>query len=156
MTPSTREESAAVGGVVPERDIARDLARRALWVALPFIALGALGWGADGVASVGLALALVALNFVAGAAIITWALRISPTVLFGAVLAGYLVRLGVMTGVVLGVRATGWFDAVPFAVALLVTHLGLLATETRRVSASLAFPGLKPAPPDPAEGTSLR
>ena len=156
MTPSTREESAAVGGVVPERDIARDLARRALWVAPPFIALGALGWGVDGVASVGLALALVALNFVAGAAIITRALRISPTVLLGAVLAGYLVRLGVMTGTVLAVRATGWFDAVPFAVALLVTHLGLLATETRRVSASLAFPGLKPAPPDPAEGASLR
>ena len=156
MTASTREASVAVGGAVPERDIARDLARRALWVAPPFIALGALGWGVDGVPSVGLALALVALNFVAGAAIITRALRISPTVLFGAVLAGYLVRLGVMTGAVLAVRATGWFDAVPFAVALLVTHLGLLAPETRRVSASLAFPGLKPAPPDPAEGTSLR
>jgi len=156
MTSSTREGSVAVGGAVPERDIARDLARRALWVAPPFVALGALGWGADGVASVGLALALVALNFVAGAAIITRALRISPTVLFGAALAGYLVRLGVMTGVVLAVRAAGWFDAVPFAVALLVTHLGLLATETRRVSASLAFPGLKPATPDPAEGTSLR
>ena len=152
MTPSIREES----GAVPERDISRDLARRALWVAPLFIALGALGWGADGVASVGLALALVALNFVAGAAIITRALSISPTALFGAVLAGYLVRLGVMTGVVLGVRATGWFDAVPFAVALLVTHLGLLATETRRVSASLAFPGLKPALPGPAEGISLR
>ena len=143
MTASTWEGSVAVDGAVPERDIARDLVRRTLWVAPPFIA-------------VGLALALVALNFVAGAAIITRALRISPTVLFGAVLAGYLVRLGVMTGVVLAVRATGWFDTVPFAVALLVTHLGLLATETRRVSASLAFPGLKPAPPDPAEGTSLR
>ena len=156
MTASTWEGSVAVDGAVPERDIARDLVRRTLWVAPPFIALGALGWGTNGVASVGLALALVALNFVAGAAIITRALRISPTVLFGAALAGYLVRLGVMTGVVLAVRAAGWFDAVPFAVALLVTHLGLLATETRRVSASLAFPGLKPAPPDPAEGTSLR
>ena len=156
MTASTREGFLAVGGAVPERAIARDLVRRALWVAPPFIALGALRWGADGVASVGLALALVALNFVAGAAIITRALRISPTVLFGAVLAGYLVRLGVMTGVVLAVRATSWFDAVPFAIGLLVTHLGLLATETRRVSASLAFPGLKPVPPDPAEGTSIQ
>ena len=119
------------------------------------VALGALGWCADGLVSVGLALVLVALNFVAGAAIITRALRISPTVLLGAVLAGYLVRLGVMTGVVLAVRVTDWFDAVPFAVALLVTHLGLLATETRRVSASLAFPGLKPAQPGPVEGTEL-
>ena len=155
MTTSTWESSATVGGAVPERDIARDLARRALWVTPPLVALGALGWGADGLVSVGLALVLVALNFVAGAAIITRALRISPTVLLGAVLAGYLVRLGVMTGVVLAVRVTDWFDAVPFAVALLVTHLGLLATETRRVSASLAFPGLKPAQPGPVEGTDL-
>ena len=51
----------AVGGAVPERDISRDLARRALWLAPPFVLLGALGWGADGVASVGLAVALVAM-----------------------------------------------------------------------------------------------
>jgi len=30
------------------------------------------------------------------------------------------------------------------AVSLLVTHLGLLVLETRHVSASLAFPSLKP------------
>ena len=155
MTISIQQGSALVSGVVPERDIARDLVRRSLWLTPPFVALGSLGWGVDGATSVGLALALVALNFAAGAFIITRALRISPTVLLGAVLAGYLVRLGVMTGVVLVVRATEWFDAVPFAAALLLTHLGLLATETRRVSASLAFPGLKPASPEPAEGSNL-
>jgi hypothetical protein len=135
------------GQVTPERDIAHDLVRRSLWITPLFLALGALGWGVHGVVSVGLALGLVALNFAAGAAIITHALRISPTVLYGAVLFGYLVRLGVMTGVVLAVRTTTWFNAVPFAVALLVTHLGLLAAETRRISGSLAFPGLKPTGP---------
>ena len=62
MTVNTRNGSVAVGGAVPERDISRDLARRVLWVAPLFIALGALGWGVDGVASVGLALVLVIPN----------------------------------------------------------------------------------------------
>lgn len=147
VSPLSHSETTTSDPVVPERDIALDLVRRSLWVTPLFLALGALGWGVDGVASVGLALGLVALNFAAGASIITHALRISPTVLYGAVLVGYLVRLGVMTGVVLAVRTTGWFNAVPFAVALLVTHLGLLAAETRRISGSLAFPGLKPTSP---------
>jgi len=33
---------------------------------------------------------------------------------------------------------------IPLAVAILVTHLGLLFWETRYVSATLAYPGLKP------------
>ena len=66
--------------------------------------------------------------------------------LFGAVLFGYIARLGLMTAVVLVVRTGGWFATVPFAITLLVTHLGLLVWESTRVSASLAFPGLKPAP----------
>jgi hypothetical protein len=33
---------------------------------------------------------------------------------------------------------------VPLALTILVTHLGLLAWETRYVSATLAYPGLKP------------
>lgn len=147
MSPLPHDQMMTSSMVVPEREIAFDLVRRSLWVAPLFLALGALGWGLDGVVSVSLALGLVALNFASGAAIITYALRISPTVLYGAVLVGYLVRLGVMTGVVLAVRTTDWFNAVPFAVALLVTHLGLLGAETRRISGSLAFPGLKPPSP---------
>ena len=71
-------------------------------------------------------------------------MAISPNALYGAVLFGYLARLGLMTVVVLAVRNGGWFATVPFAVTLLVTHLGLLTWETKHVAASLAFPGLKP------------
>ena len=140
------EVGQTTGVATPERDIARDLAKRAVWVSPLFLAVGAIGWGSEGVASAAVALALVAVNFLLGAAIITRAVRISLNALFGAVLFGYIARLGLMTAVVLVVRTGGWFATVPFAITLLVTHLGLLVWESTRVSASLAFPGLKPAP----------
>ena len=55
-----------------------------------------------------------------------------------------MARLGIVAAAVLPVRHHDWFELLPFAVSLLVTHLGLLIVETRRVSLSLAFPGLKP------------
>jgi hypothetical protein len=42
------------------------------------------------------------------------------------------------------VRDAGWVELVPLGLTLIVTHLGLLAWEARSVSASLAFPALKP------------
>ncbi len=37
-----------------------------------------------------------------------------------------------------------WVSWIPLAFTLVITHLGLLIWETRYVSASLAYPGLKP------------
>lgn len=136
-------------GAAHERAIAADMARRAAVVAPAALGLGALVWGWAGLWSVGLALALVVANFAAGAAIIAWGARRSPAVLMGAVLGGYLARLGAITAVVLPVRASGWFEPAPFGAALILSHLGLLVWELRHVAASLAFPGLKP-------GRSLR
>ena len=128
----------------PEKRIANHLALRALWFSPLFLILSALGWGLSGVVSSLLALVLVAVNFLAGAAIITRSVKISPNMLYGSVLGGYVIRLAILTGVVMSVRPFDWFETVPFAMTLLVTHLGLLATETRYISASLAYPDLKP------------
>ncbi len=127
-----------------EGAIARDLIRRAIWVAPAFLLVGALGWGINGLLSSALALALVAMNFWLGAAIISRAAQISINALYGAVLGGYVVRLALMTAIVLIVKAIGLLATVPFAIALLVTHLGLLAWESRHVAMTLAAPGLKP------------
>ncbi len=54
----------------PEREIARDLARRAAIVSPAFLVLGAVLDGVHGLVSAGLALVLVAGNFLLGAAII--------------------------------------------------------------------------------------
>ena len=136
--------SVTVGPVAPESDIARHLARRAVLVAPVFLLVGVLGWGLDGLLSSALALVLVAVNFRLGAAIITRAAQISINALYGAVLGGYVVRLALMTAVVLIVKAVGLLATVPFAITLLVTHLGLLAWESRHVAMTLAAPGLRP------------
>ena len=128
----------------PEKRIANHLALRALWVSPLFLVISAIGWGLSGAISSLLALVLVVFNFLTGAAIITKSVKISPNMLYGSVLGGYVVRLAILTGVVMSVRSFDWFKTVPFAMTLLVTHLGLLATETRYISASLAYPDLKP------------
>ena len=66
--------------------------------------------------------------------------------LLGVSLFGYLVRLGLITAGVLLVKDQAWVKLVPLGLALIVTHLGLLFWELRFVSASLAFPGLRPKP----------
>ena len=48
------------------------------------------------------------------------------------------------TAVMLAVRNQPWIDLVALGVTVLVTHLGLLFWELRYVSASLAYPALKP------------
>ena len=131
----------------PERAVARDMARRSVLFAVPLLAGGALGWGWSGILSVGLALALVLVNFGLGAAAIGWGARLGAGPLMAAALGGYVMRLGIVTAAVLPIRHHDWFELLPFAVSLLVTHLGLLIVEARHVSASLAFPGLKPERP---------
>ena len=132
------------GSTATEGAIARDLTRRAIWVAPVFLLVGVLGWGIDGLLSSALALVLVAVNFRLGAAIISRAAQISINALYGAVLGGYIARLALMTAVVLTVKAIGLLATVPFAITLLVTHLGLLAWESRHVAMTLAAPGLRP------------
>ncbi|MEC8999392.1 MAG: ATP synthase subunit I [Actinomycetota bacterium] len=134
--------------------VATDLIRRAAIVSPVFLLVGVLGWGLDGLLSSALALVLVSVNFRLGAAIITRAAQISPNALYGAVLGGYVARLALMTAVVLVVKALGALATVPFAITLLVTHLGLLAWESRHVAMTLAAPGLKPTNQTPQEKRS--
>lgn len=128
----------------PERQIALDLSRRGLIAGPALVALCGIFWGVDGLVSAGIAAALVIVNFLAGAWIIDWAVKISPQMLMGAVLGGFMLRMGVLTAVVLPIRNQAWFEIAPFAITLIVTHLGLLIWETKYVSATLAHPGLKP------------
>jgi hypothetical protein len=126
--------------------VARDLVRRGLIVApLLILACGAL-WGVAGAASSAYAIVLVLANFLLAAGLITWSARISLGVLMGAVLFGYLLRLGLIFLAVYVVKDAGWVERVPLGFTIIVTHLGLLVWELRYVSATLAYPGLKPAP----------
>lgn len=108
------------------------------------LAVGFVGWGLDGVASVASA-CLVLANFWIAAAMLGWAARISLGLLMGVSLFGFLLRLAFISVAVLTARHQPWVVPIPLGVTLVVAHLGLLFWETRYVSASLAFPGLKPA-----------
>jgi hypothetical protein len=153
MALADRMEAAAavspadLGGGAPELDVARDLVKRALPVGLVLIAVSAIGWQMHGVLTTGFAVGIVVLNFLAAAALMAWAARISLGMLMGAVLIGYIVRMGIVAYAVFAVKDESWVVLPLLGFTLVVTHLGLLFWETRHLSVSLAYPGLKPAPP---------
>ena len=129
----------------PELDIARDLVRRGLPAAPVIIAVSALIWGVDGALSSAYGVALVLLNFVIAAVLLAWAARVSLTMLMVASLGGFALRMGLIVVAVLLVKDAGWISLPALCLTILITHLGLLLWETRYVSASLAFPALKPS-----------
>ena len=128
----------------PEREVASDLFRRGIIVSPLLLVLCLILGGLSGLASGSIALGIVLTNFIAGAWVIEWAVKISPQLLMGAVLGGFVLRMGIITGVVLPIRNSEWFEIVPFAAILIFLHLGLLIWEMRYVSATLSYRGLKP------------
>jgi hypothetical protein len=127
-----------------ERQIAFDMIRRSVPVIPVVLVVAGIGWRLDGVLSSAYGIALVLANFALSAFILGWAARISLAFLMGAALGGYIVRLALITAAVLLVKDAAWVELVPLGFTIVVTHLGLLIWETRYVSASLAYPGLKP------------
>lgn len=130
--------------VAPERDIAFDIVKRGLPVAPALVIVGALGWGVHGALSVAFGVALVLVNIVLSATMLAWAARISPAAIMATALGGFLVRMILVVGALAAVRHQGWVATIPLGLTIVVTHLGLLVWESRNVSASLAYPGLKP------------
>ena len=133
-------------GPAPERQLSHDLVRRGLIVAPLLVAVCTAIWGWDGAAGALYGLALVLLNFVFAAALITMTARISVGLMMGAVLFGYLIRLALIFLAIYLVRDAEWISLIALGLTIIVTHLGLLFWELKYVSATLAFPGLKPAP----------
>jgi hypothetical protein len=133
-----------VDGPPVEQQVAWDLIRRGAYVAPVLLLAAALGWGLDGALSAGYAIALVLANFALSASLLAWSARVSLTVLMAAALGGYIVRLALITVAVLAVIHQSWMEVIPLAFTLVITHLGLLVWETRYVSATLAYPALKP------------
>ncbi|HEV2759659.1 MAG TPA: ATP synthase subunit I [Acidimicrobiales bacterium] len=133
-------------GPAVESQVAGDMARRMLPVFPVLVLVAGLIWGVDGAISGALAVVLVLANLALSAALLGWAARISLALLMAAALGGFILRLVLLTAVVYAVKDQGWVDIVALGITLAVTHVGLLIWETRHVSASLAYPGLKPTP----------
>ena len=127
-----------------ERELAFDMLKRAVWFAPLVVIAATVIWGTAGASSAGVAIALVLVNLVLAALALSWAARRSLNMLMVVALGGFAVRMGLVTVVLLLVKDEPWIDLVALGVTVLVTHLGLLFWELRYVSASLAFPALKP------------
>jgi hypothetical protein len=112
-------------GPAVEAQVAVDMAKRMLPVLPVLVIVAGLIWGPDGAASGAFAVALVLGNLALSAALLGKAARISLALL-------------------MAVKDQSWVDIPALGFTLIVTHLGLLVWETRHVSASLAYPGLKP------------
>jgi hypothetical protein len=138
-------------GPAPEPILARDMAKRALLFApVAIVVCGAI-WGAAGAASAAYAMLLVLANFALAAWMLATAARISYGALMGAALFGFLLRLAFVSAAVLVFRDAGWMEPLAVGLTLIVGHLGLLFWELRFVSASLAYPDLKPPRTSPKE-----
>ena len=139
-------ESLAVAPPV-EREVALDIVRRGLMVAPVVVLVAGLIRGWDGAASAAIAVGIVMLNFLAAAAIMTYAAKSGATALGAAALGGYVVRLAVILLALVVLRNVSWIDLPTLGLVLVGTHLGLLTWEAKHVSLTLAAPGLRPARP---------
>jgi len=133
----------------PEFAVSRDMVRRGIMVAPFLLLVSGVIWGTEGVSGSAYGLAIVLVNFILAAGIITITAPRSLALLMGSVMVGYVVRLGLMFIAVLPVRHAGWISIPSLCATMLVTHLGLLVWELRHVSMSLAYPGLKPKKSSP-------
>jgi hypothetical protein len=127
-----------------ERELAFDMLKRGVWFAPAILLLATMAWGTQGASSAVVAIALVVVNLLLAAIALSWAAKVSMTAIMAVSLGGFAVRMGLVTAVLFAVRDATWIDMTALGVTVLVTHLGLLFWELRYVSASLAFPGLKP------------
>jgi len=129
-----------------ELRVAADMVKLSLVITPLLITICGLIWGVSGATSSAYAIALAVANLFAGAAFITLGARISPSAVMVGAFVGFGARMALVLFAVLMVIESSWVEPVALGVSLIVTHLGLLAWEATRVSASLAFPGLKPTP----------
>jgi hypothetical protein len=127
-----------------EGQVAGDLVRRVLIVSPAVLLVAGLVSGVDGVLSAAIGLVLVSLNFLVSAKLITYTARRSPGAVMGVVLGGYIVRLGVLFGIALALDTVSWIDIGVLLLTVAVVHLALLTWESRHVSLTLGYPGLKP------------
>ena len=136
--------ASAAAGQAPEVSVSKDIVRRGLWTAPVFLIACGVIWGINGTWSAAFALALVLANFALAAALIAWSAPISLSLMMGAALFGYLIRLGLICLAVWLVHDASWVSVPALGVTIIVSHLGLLFWEMKYIAASLAFPGLRP------------
>jgi len=130
----------------PEQELVRRAAPFAIPAALLAFGVGWLAGGSDVAWSAFLGVVVVAANFAAHGLSMSWAGRISPTMLFAVGLGGYFIRLVVVLLIMVGLNTLDWFSPVAFLVAVVPTTVLLLGFEMKQLSGRMQadlwrFPG---------------
>lgn len=145
VNPATPFSPMSDPGPAVELELVRDMTKRALWITPAVLLLSFLIWRVPGVLSTGLALSIVVLNFVMAAWMNGRAAKISFALLGGVAMFGFILRLSIVFVAFWLTKGSDWMRVVPFGLTVVIAHLGLLFWEMKYVSATLAFPGLKPS-----------
>lgn len=117
-----------------ELRLARSAALFVLLLGVPVIAVAGLLAGWSGALSAGIGSTVVIGMFLMAGALMSWAARISPAALMGAVLGGYLVRLMIYAGLILLLRPVAWLNGPSLAISTAVLLVAVLAWEVRVAS----------------------
>lgn len=117
-----------------EAIIGRNIAKRALIVAPPLIAVFALVGGVLGAVSSAIGIAIVLANFVLGGYILATAAGVSLHLYHAAALIGFFVRLGLITLTMLLIVSVVEIDRVAMGVSVVVSYLVLLSMEAVAVA----------------------
>lgn len=134
--------------VVPEHEseIARDLAKRALFVAPIVLVVAGIWQGWDGVAGAALGLVVVAANFLLLAKLMATGAKAGAQAVAFAAMLSYAVLLIVVTLIAVALRGISTVDLASFVVTVALVHLGLLFLELPKLGLTPGAPGLKPRP----------
>lgn len=126
----------------------RELVRRALPFFLPAailaFAIGAATVGREAGYSAAVAIAIVAVNFVANGLSLAWAAGVSPIAIYAVGLGGFVARLVVFAVAMIALTTADWFSARAFIAAFVPATMVLLAFEMkvlagRRLQADLWY-----------------
>lgn len=121
-------------------------------LAVPVVfAAGAVVSGPAVGASAAIGVVVVLANFAAHGWSLAWASRISITLVQAVALGGFVVRMGVILGLLFALNALPWFSPVAFGAAVVPGTIALLLFETR-----LAVHGLGGQLQIPADAAAVR
>ena len=135
-----------------ELRLARSAAGFLVVLGVPVVAVAALFAGVPGALSAGIGATVVIGMFLMAGATMSWAARISPAALMGAVLGGYLVRLVVYALLILLLRPVEWLSGPSLAISTAVLLVAVLAWEVRVVSRNPSMFFVDAAAGKPAAG----
>ncbi|MGZ8733651.1 MAG: ATP synthase subunit I [Acidimicrobiia bacterium] len=142
--------------VVPdhESEIARDLARRTLFVAPIVLIVAGLWQGWEGVVGAALGLVVVAANFLVLAKLMATGAKAGAQAVAFAAMLSYAVLLIVVTLLAVILRGISQVDLASFVVTIAIVHLALLFLELPKLGLTPGAPGLKPRPLAHSDGRS--